>query len=74
MGLGTQDSLSEAKDFRVRYKISFPLLWDEGFSSWRALGIPGQPAAILFSSSGKELKRWQGAFPEDEVLRLARRP
>ncbi len=48
------------------------MLWDDGFASWRALKIPGQPAAILFAPDGREIKRWQGPFPEDEVLRLAR--
>jgi len=72
VGLGTQDSLPEARDFATRYKISFQMLWDDGFGSWRALEIAAQPAAILFSATGKEIKRWQGAFPEDEVLRLAR--
>ncbi len=72
VGLGTQDSLPEAKDFVTRYKISFQMLWDDGFSSWRTLGIAAQPAAILFSPDGKEIRRWQGAFPEEEVLRLAR--
>ena len=30
------------------------MLWDDGFSSWRALKIPGQPAAILFAPDGFE--------------------
>ncbi len=72
VGLGTQDSLPEARDFVTRYKISFQMLWDDGFDSWRALEIAAQPAAVLFSATGKEIKRWQGSFPEDEVLRLAR--
>ncbi len=72
VGLGTQDSLPEARDFVARYKISFRMLWDDGFSSWRALEIAAQPAAILFSADGRELRRWQGSFPEDDVLRLAR--
>ena len=70
--MGTQDSLAEAKDFVTRYKTTFQMLWDDGFSSWRALKIPGQPAAILFAADGREIKRWQGPFPEDEVVRLAR--
>ncbi|MGH9155625.1 MAG: TlpA family protein disulfide reductase [Acidimicrobiales bacterium] len=71
MGLGTQDSLGEARDFVTRYRISFTMLWDSSFRSWRELGIPGQPAAVLLGPDGREVKRWLGVFPEDEVARLA---
>lgn len=47
------------------------MLWDSSFRSWRELGIPGQPAAILLAPDGREVKRWLGAFPEAEVARLA---
>ncbi len=49
------------------------MLWDDGFASWRGLKIAAQPAAVLVAADGHELKRWQGAFPEGEVLRLAER-
>ncbi len=48
------------------------MLWEDGFASWRALRIPVQPAAILISADGREIDRWQGPFPTDEVLRKAR--
>ena len=47
------------------------MLWDRTFQSWRAVGILGQPAAILLDRQGQEVKRWLGAFDEGEVLRLA---
>ena len=47
------------------------MLWDASFRSWRALEIPGQPAAVLIAPDGSFLGRWLGPFPEDEVLRLA---
>jgi hypothetical protein len=47
------------------------MLWDSSSRSWRDLGIPGQPAAVLLGPDGRELERWLGPFPEDEVLRLA---
>lgn len=50
---------------------TFTMLWDPTFESWRAVGILGQPAAVLLAPDGTEIKRWLGAFPEDEVLRLA---
>lgn len=71
VGLGTQDTLSDAGDFVRDRKTTFRMLWDASFQSWRQLKIPGQPAAILFAADGSEIKRWQGRFPEDEVVRLA---
>lgn len=73
MGLGTQDSFEEARDFVERYgTTSFPMLWDRGHDSWRRLGITGQPAAILFDRQGRPIDRWFGRFDEGEVLDLAR--
>lgn len=71
IGLGTQDSLTEARDFVARYGTTFTMLWDASFRSWRALGIPGQPAAVLLAPDGSEVERWLGPFPEAEVARLA---
>jgi hypothetical protein len=71
VGLGTQDSLGEARDFVTRYGTTFTMLWDSSFRSWRELGIPGQPAAVLLAPDGSEVKRWLGPFPEAEVARLA---
>ena len=73
VGLGTQDSLGEAREFVARYGTTFTMLWDESFRSWRQLGIPGQPAAVLLAPDGTEIERWLGQFPEDEVVRLASR-
>lgn len=47
------------------------MLWDESFRSWEALGVTGQPAAVLFAADGTFLEGWFGAFPEDDVLRLS---
>jgi hypothetical protein len=72
IGLGTQDSLSQAEDFVEDYGIeSFNILWDEKFQSWPARGITSQPAAVMFAADGTPLTGWIGAFPEDEVVRLA---
>lgn len=71
VGLGTQDSFAEARDFVTRFGTSFPMLWDPSFESWRQLEILGQPAAILFSPEGEEIGRWFGRFDEQEVLELA---
>jgi len=72
IGLGTQDSGSEAADFVENYETySFPMYWDETFESWAAFGIASQPAAVLLSPDGEPLGGWLGRFPEDEVLQLA---
>ena len=47
------------------------MLWDASSESWSALGVTGQPAAILFAPDGTALGGWQGMFPVDEVLELA---
>jgi hypothetical protein len=73
VGLGTQDSLPEARDFVTSYGTTFLMLWEDGNQSWRRLRISGQPAAILVDGGGRELKRWFGAFDEAEVLRLTQR-
>ena len=73
IGLGTQDSGDEAAEFvRDRSTHSVPMYWDETYESWAAFGITGQPAAVLLSADGEPLAAWRGAFPEDEVLELAR--
>jgi hypothetical protein len=72
IGLGTQDSLGQAEDFVADYGTeSFTMLWDESFRSWQTLGITSQPAAVMFAADGTPITGWVGAFPEDEVLRLA---
>ena len=72
IGLGTQDSADEAVDFvRDGGTYSFPMYWDETFSSWSAFGISSQPAAALLAPDGEVITGWLGAFDEAEVLRIA---
>lgn len=74
IGLGTQDGYDKAQAFVARHGLTFRMLWDRGFESWNAFGIQGQPASILVSTDGRELKRWIGVLSDDEraeVLRLA---
>ena len=74
VGLGTQDDFAEAKAFVARHGLTFRMLWEDGFASWNGFRIKGQPASILVSPDGRELKRWIGPLTESEhaeVLRLA---
>lgn len=74
IGLGTQDNFNQAQAFVARHAVTFRMLWDRGFASWDHFGIQGQPASILVSTDGRELKRWIGPLDADdhaEVLRLA---
>lgn len=50
--------------------ITFPMLWERGYTSWDALRVVAQPASMLFGADGHFIKRWYGPIPEDEVLRL----
>jgi len=73
IGLGSQDSRTDAEAFVDRYDLdAVRMLWDASDRSWRALGIRGQPAAVLLAADGSELGRWFGPFDEDEVVRRAR--
>jgi hypothetical protein len=71
IGLGTQDSLGQANDFDDKFEISFDMLWDESFISWQTIGVSSQPTAVMLAPDGTPITGWIGAFPEDEVLRLA---
>lgn len=69
IGLGSQDDLDQALDFVDTYgTVSFPMLWDPSFDSWRALGINGQPAGLLLTADGTIVAGWRGGIPESEVL------
>lgn len=57
-----------ARSFMARHKIStVKLVWDETGNSWVKLGIPGQPAWMLISASGKVLGTDVGAIPYEAV-------
>ena len=71
IGLGTQDSLGQANDFDDKFDTSFDMLWDESFISWQTIGVSSQPTAVMLAPDGTPITGWIGAFPEDEVLRLA---
>jgi hypothetical protein len=71
IGLGTQDNLTEARDFVDEFGTTFTMLWDESFRSWIELGVTSQPTAVFLSPDGTILTGWVGGFPEDTVLELA---
>lgn len=72
VGLGAQDSLGQAQDFVEDYGTkSFRMLYDGSFQSWAALGIRGQPIAVLFDTDGTGRFIWYGPFDEQEVLTAA---
>lgn len=73
IGLGTQDSLGLAEQFRSELGVeSFPLLWDPSFDSWRYFGVQGQPFAMLFGADGEPLGNWVilDESAEEEILAL----
>ncbi len=48
--------------------ITFTMLWDPTFESWRQLGISGQPAGMLLDSNGTNQISWRGGIPQSRVL------
>lgn len=73
IGIGTQDTARDAVEFvRRTGTFSFPMYWDETFTSWAAFGVQGQPAAALLSPTGEILGGWIGRFDLDEVLTIVR--
>lgn len=74
VGLGTQDSVEEARAFVAEHELRTPrMLYDASFASWQQLGIRGQPAAMLFDRDGVSRGQWFGAFDEEQVLDIAGR-
>ena len=72
VGLGTQDSLGEARKFVTDSGArSFTMLWDESFETWLEIGVTSQPSAVLLAANGTPILGWIGPYPEDKVLRLA---
>lgn len=68
MGIGTQDDLEEARDFRRDTGIrSFRLLWDESYTAWEPFDFVAQPSAVLLAADGSELARWSGPVRIDEL-------
>jgi hypothetical protein len=75
IGLGTQSSYDEARDFVARYGITFRMFWDSGFKSWDGFDVFRQPTSILVSRGGTTIKRWDSALSQQqqaEAVRLAR--
>ncbi len=70
--MGAQDSFGFAQEFReTTGTVSFPMYWDEGFTSWSHFGVSSQPTVVLVNAAGEEIGSWRGAIPEGEVLQLA---
>jgi hypothetical protein len=68
--VGTQDSFRDAQGFVERHGITFRMLWEDGFESWRAFGIVRQPASILASPEGARIKKWQGSLDEAQYAEV----
>jgi hypothetical protein len=47
------------------------MLYDPTLESWSALGVRGQPTAILFDADGTAHFVWYGPFAIDDVLEAA---
>ena len=70
MGLGTQDSFSQAQDFVSDTGTqTIDMLWDSSGTSWIRLGARGQPSWMLLDANGQTLINVRfGAIDESSVL------
>lgn len=67
VGIGTQDDLDFARDFKADTGVeSYPLLWSESSESWAAFGVTSQPYLVLLRD-GQILERWPGGASTTEI-------
>lgn len=67
VGIGTQDDLEFARDFRADTGVeSYPLLWSDSSESWAAFGVTAQPYLILLRD-GRIVERWPGGASTEEI-------
>ena len=73
IGLGAKDSENDARAFVREYGLRSPrMVYDDSLDSWEQLGVPAQPAAILYDAGSQELRRWFGPLDDAQVLAAAR--
>lgn len=65
MGLGTQDTFEEAQAFAAEHGLTFDMVWDPTFESWRFYEVFGQPSYVLVGADGLVRDRGFGMFPDD---------
>lgn len=70
IGLGTQDDFDFAKRFAAQHDLTIPMVWDEGFDSWRFYDILGQPAYVLVNAEGQVVAKDFGMWPDDILDKL----
>ena len=69
VGIGTQDDATMAAQFLKKHDLGFPMLWDEGFETWKAFGVTSQPTVAVLNKDGKLLDKWSGGISESKALR-----
>lgn len=70
IGLGSNGSPESAPRFVREHDMrNMRVLWDQESRAWNRLGVPAEPATIVFDSSGREVDRWFGPFDEARALR-----
>lgn len=73
VAIGGRDDLTNGPDFVSRHGLTAPtLLFDESMQVWEHYRIPGQPAAILLDTEGRERGRWIGAFDPNLAVEAAK--
>lgn len=73
VAVGGRDDAANGPAFVEEHSLDTPtVLFDESMASWEHYAIPGQPAAILLDTEGRERGRWLGAFDTQLALDAAR--
>lgn len=72
LGVGAQDSLSEAHDFVGDTSTAgLKMTWDSSGRSWRHYRVTNQPTVIVLGADGRAKKTWFREFKPDEILAAA---
>lgn len=65
VGLSNRDTVKDGLEYAERHKVPYPLA--HAPAVWEDYGVPFQPATVVISADGRELKRWQGAVTEEQL-------
>lgn len=72
VGLGAQDSLSQAEDFLDDTGTqALEMVWDKTGSSWVHYKVTNQPTVILVGADGEQKEKLFNNFDEETILEAA---
>lgn len=69
LGIDILDSRDSARAFMHRYGWRYPSLFDPTAAVRDGLGLLGQPDTIFYGANGREVSRWTGPIPAEELTK-----